>query len=150
MEDVKILSAPAEPDPAPPDTATDEKKEVVETNGEDKPESEEEGSKGEVKMEVEAKAEEKQELEKEPKEEETKKEEPPAPPSPPDPVLVKLKVPFCCEACKEKVRAIFKVLNGVESVTVDSASGLVTITGNVQSEECLNLAQKVKKRAAIL
>ncbi|KAL3694330.1 hypothetical protein R1sor_007981 [Riccia sorocarpa] len=161
LENLEIPPAPAEPDPAnvpvPPDPATEDKKDYLEekenigeekkeedTKGEDESEKKEEETEGEEKKEDEAKGDDN----KEDKQEETTKEEPPTPPLPPDPV--KLKVPFCCEACEEKVRAIFRVMSGVESVVVDTESGLVTITGNVKSEECLNLAKKVAKRAEIL
>ncbi|KAL3695099.1 hypothetical protein R1sor_008750 [Riccia sorocarpa] len=162
LENLEIPLAPGEPDPAnvpvPPDPATEDKKEEdseekenveeekkeEDTKGEEESEKKEEETEGEEKKEDGAKGDDN----KEDKQEETTKEEPPAPPLPPDPV--KLKVPFCCEACEEKVRAIFRVMSGVESVVVDTESGLVTITGNVQSEECLNLAKKAAKRAEIL
>ncbi|BBN04314.1 hypothetical protein MPTK1_3g03560 [Marchantia polymorpha subsp. ruderalis] len=91
--------------------------------------------------------------------------EPPPPPPPPPPTLppdeekvaavpeppkpIKLKSPSCCEGCEEKMKTVFIGLDGLESVAVDFESGLVTITGNVQSEECLNLAKRVVKRTVM-
>ncbi|KAG6553366.1 hypothetical protein Mapa_005101 [Marchantia paleacea] len=76
-------------------------------------------------------------------------EEPPLPAEPEPPEPIKLKAAFCCEGCEEKMRTVFNVLDGLESVAVDFESGLVTITGNVQSEECLKLAKRVVKRTVM-
>eukprot|EP00250_Pteridium_aquilinum_P024465 c29114_g1_i1 orf=1056-1868(-) len=60
---------------------------------------------------------------------------------------ITLKVFIHCEGCRRKVRRIIRILDGVEDVTVDSATGKVTVTGTADVKTILQRLQKYGKHA---
>ncbi|XP_024376103.1 uncharacterized protein [Physcomitrium patens] len=61
--------------------------------------------------------------------------------------VLELRVPMCCEKCKEKVKEALEELDGVEDVVCDQYNQLVTITGYVDDIRALRKVKKVKKKS---
>ncbi|XP_024378999.1 uncharacterized protein [Physcomitrium patens] len=61
--------------------------------------------------------------------------------------VLELRVPMCCEKCKEKVKEALEELDGVQDVVCDQYNQLVTVTGYVDDIRALRKVRKVKKKS---
>jgi copper chaperone CopZ len=61
--------------------------------------------------------------------------------------VLELRVPMCCEKCREKVKEELEELEGVQSVICDQYNQRVTVTGFVDPLRALKKVKKVKKKS---
>jgi len=61
--------------------------------------------------------------------------------------VVELRVPMCCEKCREKVQEELEDLEGVRTVVCDQFHQHVTVTGFVDPLKVLKKVKKVKKKS---
>ena len=55
------------------------------------------------------------------------------------------RVEMTCGGCEKAVRAVLKGTPGVESVTIDLATKLVTVTGTATQQQCLDAIKRTGK-----
>ncbi|CAH8379624.1 unnamed protein product [Eruca vesicaria subsp. sativa] len=74
-----------------------------------------------------------------------------APPSPPKESMVVLKMKLHCEGCEHKIKRIVNKINGVNSVTIDSAKDLVMVKGIIDVKQITPyLNEKLKRKVEVV
>lgn len=61
--------------------------------------------------------------------------------------VIQLRVPMCCDKCKEKVQEELEEMEGVKDVHCDQFNQRVTVTGYVDPLRVLKRVKKVKKKS---